>query len=501
MESRAWKRILLLCFLLLLSVALYVALIGTAPQPGDNIMPFLLDWLICFLPYIMACIFVLATKPLTERWFWVEMSILLFGALLFRLLLLPLPTGLSLDAWRYLWDAQVIVHGYSPYAYAPGDKVLLPLRNILLTNSRFRNMPTKYPPGAELFFVVGYWLSSTNLLGLKGLFIACDMVTCGALAWLLSKKGLDARRVIIYAWCPLPIVEFALEGHLDVLVVMFTVLAVLSATIVGTNGRRGRLIASTASAERSEARFNPSAPPAGCIHQSTLSALTGFFIGMATLMKLYPILLLVVFFRGRNWILLLTCFVTIFLGYSPFFILGHGQVLSVLLSFTGQQQSFESVIQRVIEWNSSNLGLTTTAAVRVADAIEILITGTVVLVVFILRLRRHISIEAATLLLIGTILTCYSHLFPWYAAALLPWITVLARPLRIHGRFSGTGLAIAMVWYFTCIVILSYMLSQKAFDTLSGWSLYYKVSFGVVVIGMGVAAFLAYRNHHIKVKG
>lgn len=500
MESRAWKHILLLCFLLLLSVALYIVLIGTAPRPGGNIMPFLLDWLICFLPYFMACIFVLTTKPLTGRWFWMEMSILLFGALLFRLLLLPLPTGLSLDAWRYLWDAHVIVHGYSPYAYAPGDKALLPLHNILLTNSRFRNMPTKYPPGAELFFVVGYWLSSTNLLGLKGLFIACDMVTCGALAWLLSKKGLDARRVIIYAWCPLPIVEFAIEGHLDVLVVMFTVLAVLSATIIGTNGRGGGLIAPTTSGKRGEARFNPSPSLARSLHQSSLSALTGFFIGMATLMKLYPILLLVVFFRGRNWILLLACFVTIFLGYFPFFILGHGQVLGVLLSFTGQQQSFESVVQRVIEWNSSNLGLTTTSAARVADAIEILITGTVVLIVFVLRLRRHISIEAATLLLIGTILTCYSHLFPWYAAALLPWIAVLARPLRIHGRFIAGGLAIAIAWYFTCIVILSYMLSQKAFDTLSGWSLYYKVSFGVVVIGMGVAALLAYRNHHIKAK-
>jgi len=432
-------------------------------------MPFLLCWLICFLPYIMACIFVLTTKPLTERWFWVEMGILLFGALLFRLLLLPLPTGLSLDAWRYLWDAHVIVHGYSPYAYAPGDKVLLPLRNILFINSRYRNMPTKYPPGAELFFVVGYWLSSTNLLGLKVLFIACDMLTCGSLAWLLSKKGLDARRFIIYAWCPLPIIEFAIESHLDVLVVMFTVLAVLSTTIFGTNGRRGQ-------------------------------ALTGVFIAMATLMKLYPILLLVVSFRGRNWILLLTCFATIFLGYIPFFILGQGQITAALLSFTGQQQSFESVIQRAIEWNSPNLGLTAAAAARVADATEILITGVVVLVVFILRLRRRISIEAATLLLIGTILTCYSHLFPWYAAALLPWIAVLARPLRTHGRFSSRGLAIAMAWYFTCIVILSYILSMKAFDTLSDWSLYYKVSYGVVVIGMGAAAYLAYRNQHIKLK-
>lgn len=174
------KRTVLLCSLLLLSLALYMLLIDVAPQPDGYILPFLFTWLICFLPYSAACTFVLATKPLVGRWFWVEMSILLFGALLFRLLLLSLPTGLSRDAWRYLWDARVIVHGYSPYDYAPGVKVLLPLRDILFTNSRFRNTPTKYPPGAELFFVVGYWLSSTNLWGLKGLFIVCDMLLSAA---------------------------------------------------------------------------------------------------------------------------------------------------------------------------------------------------------------------------------------------------------------------------------------------------------------------------------
>lgn len=289
-------------------------------------------------------------------------------------------------------------------------------------------------------------------------------VTCGALAWLLAKKGLDARRVIIYAWSPLPIVEFAIEGHLDVLVILFTVLAALSATIFDAHERKGQ-------------------------------ALTGFFIGMATLMKLYPILLLVVFFRGRNWILLLTCFATIFLGYIPFIMLGHGQILAVLLSFTGQQQSFQSVIARVIEWNSAGWGLTSSAITQLATLVEAFIIGTVTLVVFILRLRERISIEAAILLLTGTILASYSHLFPWYAPALLPWIAVLAAPLRVHKKFSARGLAMALVWYFTFVVILSYVLSLQAFNTLADWSLYYKISFGVVIIGLGTAALLSYYNH------
>src|SRR5207253_170531 len=133
---------------------------------------------------------------------------------------------------------------------------------------------------------------------LKGIFVGFDLATCGVLALLLTRKGLDPRRVIIYAWCPLPIVEFALSGHIDAATITFTVLAVLCAT----SNRRGA------------------------------RALTGCLIGMATLTKIYPILLLVVVVRRREWtlkqpLLLLTCFATIIVGYLPFYILGHGQVL------------------------------------------------------------------------------------------------------------------------------------------------------------------------------
>src|SRR5947209_6069089 len=115
------------------------------------------------------------------------------------------------------------------------------------------------------------------------------MVTCVALIVLLGRKGLDQRRVILYAWCPLPIIEFAIEGHVDVITLTFTILAVLAATNTSIRGRmltgfliglatltkiypllllvalvpalgvrRGRFIAPTASTERSEVRFNPS---------------------------------------------------------------------------------------------------------------------------------------------------------------------------------------------------------------------------------------------------
>src|SRR5712692_2260824 len=291
-----WWRSLALFLLLLLSIALYGALITVAPQPDAEITPFLRIWILCFLPYFAACALILATRPITNRWRWIELGIILVGALIFRAMVLPLPPGLSHDSWRYLWDARVTLHGYSPYVYPPDDKVFSSLQDqVIYANSRFRNVPTIYPPGAQAIYLLSYLLAPSNLYFLKGIFIGFDMVTCGALAWFLAKKGLDPRRTILYAWCPLPVVEFAIEGHVDAAAVAFIMLAIVSASSAGSSWRGSRV-------------------------------LTGFLIGMATLTKIYPILLLFAVIRRRDWALLAACFATIILGYVPYLILGHAQV-------------------------------------------------------------------------------------------------------------------------------------------------------------------------------
>ena len=145
---------------------------------------------------------------------------------------------------------------------------------------RFRTVPTIYPPGAQAVYLLSYLLAPSNLFVLKAIFIGFDMVTCVSLAFLLIKRGLDPRRVVIYAWCPLPIVEFAIQGHVDVITLPFLLLTVLSAL----STRRGARV------------------------------LTGFLIGIATLTKIYPIFLLVVVVRRRDWALVVTCLLTIVAG-------------------------------------------------------------------------------------------------------------------------------------------------------------------------------------------
>jgi len=292
--------------------------------------------------------------------------------------------------------------------------------------------------------------------------VGFDMVTCGVLALLLTRKGLDPRRVIIYAWCPLPIVEFAIQGHADAVTITFTLLAVLCAT----SNRRGA------------------------------RALTGFLIAMATLTKIYPILLLIVIMRRREWTLkqpalLLTCFATIILGYLPFYLLGHGHILGFFSSYAGENTTNSGPVPQVIywTWKHSPLGLQLSTIIALEHSVDLLVLGIVSLVVLLLRLRERISMETATLLLIGTTFAISPHIFPWYTTALLPWIAMLAGPLWIGKRMSGKGLAVSIAWYFTLSVLLGYFLENS-----QDWRIYYVLVYDVVLLGLALAVAVEVRR-------
>lgn len=456
-----WWRMLALALLLIISIVLYGELLSVAQPDAPSLTPFLLRWLLCFLPYGATCAFILCTRPASGRWRWIELGIILGGALLLRAMLLPFPPNLSHDSWRYLWDARVTLHGYSPYVYPPEAKVLQPLQDALIYgNSRFRNVPTVYPPGAQAIYLLSYLLAPSNLPFLKGIFVVFDMATCGALAVLLARRGLDPRRVILYAWCPLPIVEFALEGHLDALTITFMVLAVLCAS----SSRRGSRV------------------------------LTGFLIAMATLTKIYPLFLLLVLMRRRDWALLATCSGTIVVAYIPYLILGHGQVLGYFATYSGEEGGNAGIVQVVTYSLFFGQGYTAPAILQ-QHIVDILVLGLMSCLVLVMRLFKSISMEAATIVLLGAVLSVSSHVFPWYTVALLPWITVLVGPLArvplaggrrlAMGTLAGGRLAVIVAWYFCCISLIGYF-----FNNTRDWHIYYALVYDVVLVGLGLALLL-----------
>ena len=508
-----WWRLAVLCMLFLLSVIIYILLIGVTPYNKDDALPFLHIEILSFVPYLAACAFVLATKPAPGRWRWLEIGVILLGALVLRAMLLPLLPGLSRDSWRYLWDARVTLHGFSPYVYAPFDKALVPLRDtVLLPNSRFRNAPTIYPPGAQGVYLLSYLLAGSNLFFLKGIFLIFDMVTCLALVILLGRKGLDQRRVILYAWCPLPIIEFAIEGHVDVITLTFTILAVLAATNTSMRGR----------------------------------VLTGFLIGLATLTKIYPILLLVALVpayksyssdmarpptqgrckhplppsattpaptdEGSLWALiwslirynaplLIACFVTIILGYLPYLILGHGQAFGYFATYASEQGENAGVVQQFLRWLGAHYHLTLMNIISLEHIIDFLLVCAVSLPVFVLRLRNRISGETAVLLLFGVILSISSHVFPWYTTTLLLWVPLLIGPLWKRQGPAGRGLAVIVVWYFTLTSIFGYFFKGVPGRPVPDWTPYYNLVYWPVVLALIVAAIIGIMNLYRFQKG
>ena len=248
------------------------------------------------------------------------------------------------------------------------------MRDFIYANSRFRNAPSIYPPGAQYVYIISYLLAPSNLFFLKGVFVLFDMVSCLALALLLARKGLDPARVLLYAWCPLPIVEFALQGHLDGMAITFSLLAVLSASRTDLKGR----------------------------------TLTGFLVGLGALAKIYPLVLLVPLVNLRTWKrdipLVLTCLLTIIVGYIPFVVVGHGQVFGFFSTYASEQGQNAGMVQHIM----ADLG-----ARFASGAISDYHPGTCCrsyyclsecsLAILRARARERMSIEAGALALFGLV--------------------------------------------------------------------------------------------------
>src|SRR5262249_9613090 len=151
-------------------------------------------------------------------------------------------------------------------------------------NLRFRNAPTIYPPGAQALFLLAYFIAPLNIFGVKAIVVTCDALSAVLTLVLLTKRGLDPRRVLLYWWAPIPTLEFAFSGHIDAAAILWILTAVLTAQ----SGRQG------------------------------MRVLAGVFLGLAVLTKLYPLLFVIALVRRRDYGFLVGLVATILAGYVPF---------------------------------------------------------------------------------------------------------------------------------------------------------------------------------------
>ncbi|HEU4369515.1 MAG TPA: glycosyltransferase 87 family protein [Methylomirabilota bacterium] len=207
--------------------------------------------------------------------------VLAFG-LLFRLAVVPTPVQLSSDPYRYLWDGRVQHAGVNPYRYAPAAPELSHLRDETIHPNI--NRPTKrtvYPPGAEVLFALVAAVAPGSLVGWRLFLLGCEIVTGGLLLRLLRRMSRPPTAVILYAWAPLVIYEGVQAAHVDVAFLPPLLLALLWR-------QGGRMTAA------------------------------GLALGAAILIKLYPAVLLVAWWRRREWRLPVACLAALAAGYVPY---------------------------------------------------------------------------------------------------------------------------------------------------------------------------------------
>lgn len=154
-------------------------------------------------------------------------TIIAFGTL-FRFLLVFHSPVASDDIYRYLWDGRVAAHGVNPFAYSPDDPRLSSLHtDDLPSKVNFPEMRTIYPPLAQGVFALSAFLGGDSLVLLKIILLICEVITMLLLVALLRQLRILQENVIIYAWLPLPILYFGLDGHIDALGIPFLLLFLL----------------------------------------------------------------------------------------------------------------------------------------------------------------------------------------------------------------------------------------------------------------------------------
>jgi hypothetical protein len=149
----------------------------------------------------------------------------LFWAIAFRLCLLPGFPVLEDDIFRYLWDGYLVVengsaYGLLPELYYTSTQLPASIHNVLSLVSN-PDIPTVYGPITEWLFAIAYIMAPGEIWPLKLIILIFDI---GFL--LIMANWLSAKRLLLLSWCPLMVLQFSLNAHIDIVAIFFLVAAI-----------------------------------------------------------------------------------------------------------------------------------------------------------------------------------------------------------------------------------------------------------------------------------
>ena len=175
--------------------------------------------------------------------------ILIFG-LFFRAAILPSNQIQEDDIYRYLWDGKVFANGVNPYKFSPteindaksfrisepgkfGDRygerereeleLLYGLKwkndrsIIFMERINHPDVPTIYPPLAQIVFRVVNQIRPDSILAMRLAFLVFDLLALAFIVKILETLGKNTAFSLIYFWSPLIIKETFNSTHLDII--------------------------------------------------------------------------------------------------------------------------------------------------------------------------------------------------------------------------------------------------------------------------------------------
>ena len=319
---------------------------------------------------------------------------ILAAAVVMRLGVLLAPPYLSDDINRYVWDGRVEAAGINPYRYIPVDPHLAALRDdtIFPNVNRSTYAPTIYPPVAESIFFLATRVSE-SLTAMKATMVCFELASVVVLLHLLALFGLPRERILVYAWHPLALWEFAGSGHIDAAMITFVALALWAR-------RRG------------------------------VAWLAGSALAAATLVKFFPAVILPALYRRWDWKMPVVAAATALVIYLPF--LGAGSSVFGYLPGYASEEGLRngsgfflwSLLERVAP-RLADLGIVPYLALAAA----ILASLAIYAVARDKAADRFIA-SAMALAVAGTVLL--SPHYPWYFAWIVPFLCFLPFPSVLY---------------------------------------------------------------------
>ncbi len=194
-----------------------------------SILLYMIIYAAAFIIYFIGYLFVKAHPgnfSSNEKLFSSKSIIIVFAfGIFFRAVLTPTVPSTSDDVYRYIWEGKLVYNGENPFAKAPDNPDLKYLESEEYPDVvTYKDMTTIYPASAQLTFLLGYIISGENDLGLKLIYLLAEILTFIFILKILELRKSNKNLLILYAWLPLPIMEYFINSHIDVVGIAFFIM-------------------------------------------------------------------------------------------------------------------------------------------------------------------------------------------------------------------------------------------------------------------------------------